>query len=189
MRQIEMRYFNWLCRVVASKDYPRRDYHELLHFLHEIPFTFTMVMDGNRAADGIDLRYRFGYECNIEESEISYQIGTDPCSVLEMMVALSVRLESIMSDSDKGDRTSTWFWSMIENLGLGSMTNDIFDEMEVDRIIQRFLNRKYTKTGKGGLVRISRPRRDLRNVEIWYQMMWYLDEILKGEEQEQCLTS
>ena len=85
-------------------------------------------MDADRAEDGINLRYRFGYENGYESAMIASYLDDRPCSVLEMMVALSMKMEEqIMDDPDIGDRTSVWFWKMIDNLGLGTMHDGIID--------------------------------------------------------------
>lgn len=182
MSQIEARYFNWMLRIVSSRKYPKRFYHKLLNFLHSVEFTYTIAMDGNRASDGIDLRYRFGYEYGIEQAEIAYRLDYKPCSVLEMLVALSNRCEeSIMADDAEGDRTGLWFWSMLENLGLTVFDDANFDERKVNDILERFLHREYASNGEGGLVTLNNAPKDLRQVEIWYQLMWYFDDILKGE--------
>ena len=56
-----------------------------------------------------------------------------PCSVLEMMIALSMRCEEqIMDDPDIGNRTGQWFWDMIDNLGLGEHERLKFDGRYVD---------------------------------------------------------
>lgn len=173
-------YFDWMCQLVSDKQYiGDRSYRKLLSKLHNIPFTYTIDMDGNRAADGIDLRYRFGYERNYEDYIIASFLDDKPCSVLEMIVALALRCETIMEDPDYGDRTGEWFWGMIESLGLESMDNTSFNRDYVDDVIDIFLSRDYGRDGRGGLFTIKHPKRDLRTVEIWYQMNWYLDSILK----------
>ena len=101
-----------------------------------------------------------------------------PCSVLEMMVALAIKIEEqIMDDPDIGNRTGLWFWKMIENLGLKNMRDAVIDTDYVEKIIFRFLDRNYQRDGSGGLF-IVHGHGDLRNVEIWYQMLWYLNDIL-----------
>ncbi|WP_243133445.1 hypothetical protein [[Ruminococcus] torques] len=56
-------YFNWMCQLVFDGRYSKKlSYRRLLKVLHKIEFTYSIPMDGNRAEDGIDLRYRFGYE-------------------------------------------------------------------------------------------------------------------------------
>lgn len=173
-------YFDWMCQLVSDKQYiGDRSYRKLLSKLHNIPFTYTIDMDGNRAADGIDLRYRFGYERNYEDYIIASFLDDKPCSVLEMIVALALRCETIMEDPDYGDRTGEWFWGMIESLGLESMDDTSFNRNYVDDVIDIFLSRDYGRDGRGGLFTIKHPKRDLRTVEIWYQMNWYLDSILK----------
>ena len=95
--------------------------------------------------------------------------------MLEMLVALCCRIEdNIMADSDYGDRTGTWFWGMIDNLGLKTMTDPRFDIQQTSKIIDKFIHREYASDGTGGLVHIPNSDRDLRLVEIWSQVMWYL---------------
>ena len=56
-------YFNWMYQLVFDGRYSKRlSYRKLLRELHRIEFTYIIPMDGNRAEDGVDLRYRFGYE-------------------------------------------------------------------------------------------------------------------------------
>lgn len=177
---IRIEYFNWLYDLVCGRRYSRDiSYRKLLLYLHEIEFTYTLARDGNRADDGIDLRYRFTW-VNGYDSSVDYIVGAldGPCSVFEMMVALAIRCEeSIMDDPDIGDRTSQWFWGMMTNLGIGAMTNDRFDRRLVDEVIGRLLNRCYEPDGTGGLFTVRGRKQDLRNVEIWEQLNWYLDNI------------
>jgi hypothetical protein len=180
MSQIENQYFDWMCRMVASKKYKTRFYRELLHFLHGIEFTYTIAMDGNRASDGIDLRYRFGYEEGYDNRLVTHYLDDKPCSVLEMLVALSMRCEETIMSDGECDRTGVWFWSMLNNLGLTEMDDSHFNERKAYDIIQRFLDREYSYYGEGGLVTVKNPGGDMRTAEIWYQNMWYLDEVLES---------
>ena len=173
-QRINDEYFEWMCGLICGNRYAEAvSYRKLLAYLHSIEFTYSIPRDKNRAEDGLDLRYRFTYETNIKHAE-DYIHG--PCSVLEMMVALAIRCEeNIMDDPSYGNRTGQWFWGMIVNLGLGFMTDSRFDEQFVDDVIFRFLNREYEPDGKGGLFTVRNCKYDLRTVEIWYQMCWYLD--------------
>lgn len=83
-----------------------------------------------------------------------------------------------MDDPDIGNRTGQWFWNMIVNLGLGSMNDTKFNKIHAKEIIQKFMDREYRRNGEGGLFTVKHCRTDLRSVEIWYQMCWYLDENL-----------
>lgn len=169
-------YFNWMYSLVCDERMP---YKKLLTHLHETEFTFTLPMDNNRAEDGVDLRYRFAYEFEYSYAMIAEYLDNKPCSVLEMMVALVQRFEEQIADNPEiGDRKKRWFMSMIHSLGLKMMTDATFDEHFVDRVIYRFLNRDYKPNGEGGLFTVHNYRRDMRLVDIWYQMCWYLDEVL-----------
>lgn len=166
-------YFDWL----SSKLHGSSRYSLLFMKLYSTTFEWFIPFDENRAGDGINLRYRFGRENNIPDPVICAELDNRPCSILEMIVALGLRIEEqIMGDAM--NNTSQWIWDMLTNLGLAEYTNDNYNEREVDRIIYIFLNRKYSRTGKGGLFEIPDLPfdRDMRTAEIWCQMCWYLNE-------------
>lgn len=172
------RYFEWICRAVGGME----GHLKLLRLLHGTEFRYSIPMDGNREEDGIELRYRFGREKGYAEQKVASVLDCRPCSVLEMMAALAIRCErDIMGKPDGIDRTGEWFWGMVDSLGLGGMDDGSFDEGQAADVIERFLSRGYSRDGRGGLFTIKGCGRDLREVEIWYQMLWYLDS-LKGEE-------
>ena len=101
-----------------------------------------------------------------------------PCSVFEMILALAIRCEEdIMDNTEFGNRIGQWFWRMIVNLGLGPMTDINFDREYTDDVIQRFLDRDFEPDGRGSLFTVRNCDRDLRDVEIWTCMLWYLDSI------------
>lgn len=185
MTELELcrEYFDWMCQLVRHKQYNRRlSYNKLLNHLHNIDFQYILPMDGNRAEDGIDLRYRFGYEKEYEDSIIASYLDSRPCSVLEMLIALAFRCEEhIMDDPDAGNRMGQWFWGMIVNLGLESMSDSQFNAAYVDDVVFRFMERKYKRNGEGGLFTIDRCKYDMRTVEIWYQLNWYLNSIFKED--------
>lgn len=173
-------YFKWICDLIdADHLSAQHSYNRLLRHLHEIDFEYSIEMDGNRAEDGVDLRYRFGYEFSYEDSMIASLLDDCPCSVLEMMVSLAMRCEEhIMDDPEIGNRTGEWFWNMISNLNLDSMDDCAYCSEYIDAVISKFLNREYGRDGRGGLFTVPHCKKDLRSVEIWYQMCWYLDAIL-----------
>lgn len=177
---VSERYFKWLCRFIYDGRYSSiRSYDKLLRHLFDTDFYWILAFDQNRAEDGISLRFRFQDEVAMD----NYILYTrnEPSSILEMMVALALRCEEfIMTDDDVGDRTGQWFWAMIVSLGLGGMTDENYNESNVDRILNRFLNRTYEPSGNGGLFTVSRREDDMRDVEILYQLCWYLDEVLTG---------
>ena len=169
-------YFEWLCGLIDITRFSRHiSYRKLLMHLHNIEFTWFIPNDDNRADDGIQLRRR--YSLVLEDMRLQDYIQ-GPCSVLEMMVALAIRCEeSIMDDAQIGDRIGQWFWSMIHNLGLSPMSDNRFDRDFVDDAIARLLNREYEPDGRGGLFTVKHCDHDMRTVEIWRQLSWYLGSI------------
>lgn len=167
-------YFEWMYDLMCQGRFAKGiTYRQLFTFLHDTEFIYFVPYDENRAEDGIALRYRFCLFHDCEDLEC-YLDG--PCSVLEMMVALAIRCEErIMTDPEKGDRTAQWFWNMINSLGLSAMTDYNFNEWLVNDVITRFLNREYDPDGKGGLFTIKRWNRDARDIEIWRQLLAYLN--------------
>lgn len=161
------RYFKNLLEIIKADEQPRGTYRWLLEKLYDMPFRWSIDHDENRALDGLALRDDIMGGC----------ADNRPCSVLEMLIALAIRCEKdIMQDDAYGDRTSVWFWLMIENLGILGMTDKNYNDAIVEIVIDEFMDRKYDELGNGSIFYISHPRADLRKTEIWYQMCWYLDE-------------
>lgn len=172
---INNEYFEWLCELIDLRRFSKRvSYRKLLMHLHNIEFTWFIPHDDNRADDGVQLRRRYALIQN-DMSLTHYIKG--PCSVLEMMVALAIRCEEFMDDAMLGNRSGQWFWGMVNNLGLSPMTDSEFDRDYIDDVIARFLNREYEPDGKGGLFTVRHCGHDMRTVEIWCQLTWYLDSI------------
>lgn len=183
MRNLEDEYFEWLCIQVNTRMYPVRRFSKLLLELYSRDYRYIHPRDENRYCDGESLRYRFGETLGIHQAEIAAVLDGKPCSVLEMMIALAIRVEeNIMSDSTYGDRTGQWFWEFIENLGLIECTDDNYKQTQVYFALDRFLDRRYGYDGSGGnIIVVRRPRSDLRDTEIWFQMMWHLNEVIELE--------
>ena len=174
---VHEKYLDWMYdKVYLDKRTP--SYKRLFEVWDSIIFLPKLRMDGNRADDGINLRYHFKQENHICSVDVDRYLCGE-CSVLEMMVALSLRVEDdIMDDPVKGNRTGEWFDIMLESLGLDMMVDGHFNEKRVRHIIYNFIDRNYKPDGTGGLFRIENCPYDLRNVEIWYQMCWYFDSIV-----------
>ena len=172
-------YFEWLFDLVCDGRFSKEtSYRKLLMFLHNTPFRYSILRDENRAHDGIDLRRRFSL-LQSHDGEYFAEYLDGPCSVLEMMIGLAIRCEeAFMDDTKYGNRTAQWFWEMVNNLGLGSMTDSRYDRQRVDDVIFRFLHRGYDRDGRGGLFRVRNCNQDMRDVEIFYQLCYYLDEIM-----------
>lgn len=177
-------YFEWMESIVCEGTQKwRRSYNKLLRLLHATEFVYILDMDANRADDGVDLRLRFVWDrdYNSRSDEILGILDDRPCSVLEMMVALAQRCEEhITDDPESGDRTGKWFFSMLESLGLLVFDDAHFDKIASADILDRFMQRRYQPSGQGGLFTVSDESVDMRDIEIWYQMMRYLNETVYG---------
>ena len=173
--EMENLYFNWIEKLISNDEIEASDYRKLLLFLNDISFSYIIPMDDNRIADGIDLRYRFGYETKVSYAQVAKYLDIKSASVLEVMVALSLRIEEQFID---GDDVGKWFWIMINNLGLGNYKDLYFNKAEVDRIVKKFIERDYRKNGSGGLFITNDVNKDMRNIEIWDQMHLYLNEFV-----------
>ena len=174
------KYFNWMYDKTYDPVYFRdKSYRKLFDYLNTIEFFYFIPMDGNRAYDGIQLRYRFGRECDISDAAISAQLDIGTPTVLEVMVALAIRIEeSIMSNAEIGDRTPKWMYEMIRNLNLHTMSDDNprFDAEKVYSIVNDCMDRNYSANGDNAFFFVKNPRQDMRAVDIWKQAMWYLTE-------------
>lgn len=178
---LRKKYFLWMAQIVGNPQgkYRRKTYRSLLERLNETEFIPFHPMDENRADDGVELRYRFGREEGIPDAEIATNLDNRECSVLEIMVSLAIRMEeTITSDPDYGNRTGLWFWDMVDSMRLLDMDDSQFEPKKVEQALDRMIHREYASNGRGGLFTVREPREDMRNVEIWYQMMWWLTDNL-----------
>jgi hypothetical protein len=135
-------------------------------------------MDNNRDTDGRALREYYYEE---HKMVFSRALLAEPASVLEVLIALANRMDDQLYSPEMGLRSSVWFWGFIKNLDLDSYSDEvIFDSDimgEINRSLDIFLNRKYDSRGRGGIFPLRKKvSKDLRKVELWYQMMYYLDE-------------
>lgn len=163
-------YYTWLLDKVGVTVNERQTYSFLFNELFKRDFVWTVDRDENRASDGEDLRKDFEEETGLLTDNYS------SCSMLEMLVALSIRCEDDIMGLPDEDNTYQWFWQMLRNLGLDSFTNQRWNPMQVDRILNRLIFRRYDRNGNGGLFPLKNAKTDQRGVEIWYQMGSWLCE-------------
>lgn len=173
---IDSAYFEWLCSKVDRRATKST---ALLSDLHSIEFYWHIQGDENRAVDGTKLRECFGMETKFHNAE-DYLEGA--CSLLEMLIALSQRMEYQLYDPNNRDREAQWFWLLIDNLGLSKIDPSSRDAQRNrrrnSRIINKFLEREYARDGTGGLFPMKRTNKDQRKIEIWYQMMEYVSAMI-----------
>lgn len=170
---LDERFFKWLCRQVAdvNERNPAYTHWKLFKQLYSTECVWIVINDGNRLEDGQDLRIRFRQEMGI--NFVDPEWAGMPCSFLELMVGLS---EMLSFEADGEPRY--WFWRLMGNIGLSGHNDDSpWDPREVEEVTERVIFRQYQSDGTGGFFPLSRPRTDQRDVELWFQMSDYIQEL------------
>jgi hypothetical protein len=172
-------YFLWLVNIIeveGSEHYCT----EFLWTLFRREFYWSVPNDNNRAEDGKKLREAFLRDNGLSIYSYYYGYLDGPCSVLELLIGLAYRIDFILMSSDNEPRVHKWFWEMVDNLKLEQCSdNDPYIKEKMSKnheLISVFLDRKYDRFGNGGIFPLKHYTSDQREVEIWYQMMTYLDE-------------
>lgn len=162
-------YLTWLHGRVRSA-IKGRSYWQVLRKMYQTEYVWFIPNDDNRVEDGLELRYRFVTDLDIDADEDWMQLG---CSFLEMLIALSERFsfESEMSVPE-------CFWILVKNLGLDNYPDSSFmdHEDEIGDILDRVIWRTYSDDGAGSLFPI-RGATKMAEMEIWYQMQNYILEL------------
>ena len=169
--ELEERYFTWLHGRVVLEFAPSqsRSYYELFKVLHNIEYVWLVLGDDNRAEYGKELRRTF---MNVHRQPVPYGWNSEPCSVLEMLIAFASEAEFETDIS-----SPEWFWRFLSTLRLDHLTDAVPQNPDyIETIIDTFIWRKYDYYGNGGLFPLDHPQQDQRNVEIWYQFCAYVHE-------------
>lgn len=155
-------YIRWVMKdKLGMSDKEIKDYTPLIMDLSDIEFVWNHPMDENRAIDGLELRSDFEYETG---EYLDKNSGLMPkCSVFEMLAALSIRCEDqLMYNSSLGNRTSKWFFEMLDNLNLDK-NSKVNDKIAEDIV-------------SGDAFPLKNSRIDQKNEQIWKQLSAYLNE-------------
>jgi len=161
-------YLGWLQSKVLLRNQPWYNYSNLINTLHNVEYIWLILGDDNRADDGVDLRFEFLRDSKIIVNSVWLK---QSCSVLEMFVSFS-RRANFQTDKDP----CHWFWEFISNLELSHLHNDNFVMDEFLDKINTFVWRTYEYSGKGGILPLTNPQSDQREVQIWDQFFAYLEE-------------
>lgn len=166
MSMEEYTYLEMLLDIVCTED-QKIKYLELFMKLYDTDFVYLVSnRDVDRAMKGMELRHSLCF------------YKTTPCSVLEMMIALAIDVNGVAGDGREGDRSSLFFWVMLESLGLSDMVNEAFDEALCDNILSDFMTHRYEYNGAGGLFTLKRCYKDVRKMEIWAIACHWMNEYL-----------
>ena len=172
---LEETYFKWLAVQVVNtrlKNPSLTNWH-VLRQLFGTEFVWRIRNDDNRVADGVELRSQFlDQHLGLEVDPAWFE---QPCSFLEMLIALSERL----TFQTEGASPAEWFWHLMNNVGL-NITDQAYEagrmQMYVDQVLQMINMRTYDRNGRGGLFPLNGAGviEDQTKVELWYQMNYYL---------------
>lgn len=144
-------------------------YEDMLEVLYYTPFESRNHIDNNLLISAREFR---------ESRSMSHQY---PGNCFEIFIQLAIRMDDILYDSHHGHRIEEWFWLMMRNMGLIVHDNEHCDISIVENIIEKFINKKYKKDGTGGPFPLDRPLRNVRQVSLWMQLNWYINEQFEYE--------
>lgn len=174
MAYVEEDYLRWLKSLVGI--YQDSTYDILLKELHTIIYFWLIPNDDNRAVDGRVFRERFVDDQGYDDEVLAY-LNVPEATFLEVLIGIAEHMHNI---ADLQEDEELFFWELIENIGLIKFSDDVYFEngghAEVERIVEKVLTRDYGRNGVGSLFPLREAKKDLRTVEIWYQMHAYLEE-------------
>lgn len=165
-------YFEWLKDIVSVDEmFDNRSYMLLLKDLHSIDYISTYYLDDSRILDGIALRNQYAMDMCTDEPDQGR-----PCSVLEMLIALSIRIENDVTGFPTYDHPERWFWEMLDNIDLTRCTDEYYSSDYVRQQVDNWMNRRYTAKGVGSIFPLQKYVADQRKKSTWDQAMLYLQQ-------------
>lgn len=170
-------YFNYLLEIINIEG--ADDYLPLLDILYRTDFRWSIHNDDNRALDGIEIRYNYQRDCEVNEDEFLELLNV-PCSVIEVVCGLAIRMDEVMRDPE-GAHINKWFWEMLNNLGLLKFSEKEFKKgaWTVEDVLGKldiFMDRTYDELGHGGLFPRNECYKNQKEIELYSQMNGYLNE-------------
>ena len=158
-------YLGWLGTQIR---FDADQYQGLLEIMLSKEFVWLVPNDDNRIADGLEIRQQFEHETR---GRVCYR---GPCSVLEVLLGISRRLEFMAGGDAAG-----WAYTLLENLELHKIKDPVGPRKSIraDEILETLIWRNYEPDGTGGFFPLAWPPEDQTKIEIWYQMAQYVEEI------------
>ena len=165
-------YYCWLIELIGD-GCTELCYQKLLWKLYSTDFVYELDYDSNRAVDGLELRKKYYKKCGYGLNEVL--LNKKPCSVLEMLIALSYRTErELIYDPCPGNDARFWFWQILSNLNLAVYDDYYYFEGRINEILDIFMHHKYDADGThGSAFPCPGVYQDLRKMDLWWQLGMY----------------
>lgn len=181
-------YLEWLESFTIDERLPddrRPSYNMLIKKLWDIPFHGSIGNDDDRGDEGLELRTRYNQILKRLSGRGEFHIPDirdiyGECRVLEMLIALSMRMYDLMQDMGVYNSVSRWFWEIMSNVGFDELDDDCYEEINGDYLVESMvtdiLELHERRSGRpGGWFYVD----DWREIEIWYQMHEYLSRFFR----------
>lgn len=163
-------YLHWL-EPQLRDDNDDKSYWGLINLMLDTEFTWSVNMDDNRLVDGLDVRVEFARETH---RRLKAMDSLGPCSFLEVLIGLSRRLAFAA-----GGQAPGWAWQLLSNLELHRLSDPLTPpkQRKAQEIMRMAMERTYSPDGTGGFFPLAWPDEDQTQVELWYQMNAYIEEL------------
>ncbi len=175
-------YLCWLMNQCQLEAEGPDGYLKLCEVLQQIYFVSLVAFDENRVEEGKELRDEWADTDGGDISALEGELIPYTCTALELILVMARRMCFEMSDSQFDAGIGKWVAELLENAGLATYRNDIFEldpeysAQKIKNILHDIVYRRYLCTGDGGFFPIRYPDADQRKVELLVQMNNYLAE-------------
>lgn len=163
-------YLLWRCGLEKKTRFGR-----LFKILHHMDFTWVLERDENRDGDGYELRDDYEISGDFEDWIVD-DFYSRRTSVFEVLIAIAIRIDNEFIGDPAEEHPEDFFLEMIKNLGLDRFVGNRYQESDVIKIVDRWLQRRFHKDGQGSPFPVKYDHRDQRKLEIWDQMNSYISE-------------
>lgn len=177
-------YLDWLFDKIKG-DY----YENLLYELWKIEYKPDLELDENWVMRGLKLREEFSNGCNAKFNCPGYGRkvkDTKGCSVLEMLVSLSITAAESVGEGTQWTDPTDWFHAVIDNLGLSEATNSnslLYKEL-IWREMENIMAHNVEKLGgpynwfvikKADLKKLADSETvDFSKMDVWRQLLCWI---------------
>lgn len=172
-------YFNWLKSETFITASEQRHFEGVLRVLHDIPFTWLLQSDDNRAGDARSFRQADFLDClelsNDTDMVKLGQWATAAPSVLEVLLACARRWAYYFG----GPSVPYYFNIMFTNMGFRTLPGrhlNMDDQHLVREAVDTWLMRRFLPSGLGSpwpLNQLPHAVLDQRSTDMWGQMNAY----------------